>query len=543
MRKTSRPLILAGLALSLWWGHVMPGLAGPVEDQIREIVSSVSGGRSASLPENSVDATILVPRFYEQRGYKPAWHGTKASEELLSELNNGIAQGFRPKDFHLPLLFELQEAAKSGSAEDIAAFDVVASDAAAKLIHHLIYGKVDPASLDSDWNYSKPVIEQDPAEVLNAFIDGSGVSALMQRIAIAAPQYQQLVDALAKYRSIAASGGWRVVPDTDTLKPGIVHPAVEDLRSRLSVETGRPIDPPVRNFEDVTSPLWVYDQQLEVEVRAFQARHGLEADGVVGARTFASLNRTAEERVDQIRLSLERARWVMRGGEREYVLVNIAGARTYFVKSDGSVWTTRSITGSEYRKTPVFRDEIEYMEFNPTWTVPNSIFLKDKLPRVRKDIGYLERNNYIVRSADGSVISPYEVNWAADRPRVTLVQNPGPDNALGLVKFMFPNEHSVYLHDTNDRSLFARNERNLSSGCVRLEYPFEFASLLMEGAPDWSYARMQAILESGKTTRVNLPAPIPVLLMYWTAWVENGEVHFREDPYGRDAPILEALDR
>ncbi|WP_078059471.1 L,D-transpeptidase family protein [Tropicimonas marinistellae] len=543
MRKTPRPLILAGLALSLWWGYVTPGLAGPVEDQIREIISSVSGGRSASLPENSVDATILVPRFYEKRGYKPAWHGTKASEELLRELNNGLEQGFRPKDFHLPLLFELREAAKSGSAEDIAAFDVVASDAAAKLIHHLIYGKVDPAALDSDWNYSKPVIEQDPAEVLNAFIDGSGVSALMERIAIAAPQYQQLVDALAKYRSFAASGGWRMVPDADTLEPGIVHPAVEDLRNRLSVEIGRPIDPPVRNFEDVTSPLWVYDQQLEVEVRAFQARHGLEADGVVGARTFASLNRTAEERVDQIRLSLERARWVMRGGEREYVLVNIAGARTYFVKSDGSVWTTRSITGSEYRKTPVFRDEIEYMEFNPTWTVPSSIFLKDKLPRIRKDIGYLERNNYIVRSADGSVISPYEVNWAADRPRVTLVQNPGPDNALGLIKFMFPNKHSVYLHDTNDRSLFARNERNLSSGCVRLEYPFEFASLLMEGAPSWSYARMQAILESGKTTRVNLPVPIPVLLMYWTAWVENGEVHFREDPYGRDAPILEALDR
>ena len=202
-----------------------------------------------------------------------------------------------------------------------------------------------------------------------------------------------------------------------------------------------------------------------------------------------------------------------------------------------------TITGSAYRKTPVFRDEIEYMEFNPTWTVPASIFRKDKLSRIRKDPAYLARNNYVVRNKDGQTIPANAVNWGAKNPAVTLVQQPGPDNALGLVKFMFPNKYAVYLHDTNDRSLFDRNERNLSSGCVRLEYPFEFASLLMEGEPDWSRQKMQSILDSGKTTRVNLPEPMPVLLTYWTAWVEDGAVHFREDPYERDARILAALDR
>ena len=158
------------------------------------------------------------------------------------------------------------------------------------------------------------------------------------------------------------------------------------------------------------------------------------------------------------------------------------------------------------------------------------------------DLGYLERNGYSVRNADGKTVSASSVNWNAKNPGVTLVQKPGPNNALGLVKFMFPNKYSVYLHDTNNHNLFTKAERNLSSGCVRLEAPFEFAGLLMIDDPDWSPARMQEILQSGVTTRVNLPKPIPVLLTYWTAWVENGEVQFREDIYERDQKVLEALN-
>ena len=234
----------------------------------------------------------------------------------------------------------------------------------------------------------------------------------------------------------------------------------------------------------------------------------------------------------------------MRDLDDEFVLVNIAAPRTYYFKPGGTVWTTRSVTGSAYRQTPIFRDEIQYMEFNPTWTVPASIFFKDKLPRIRKDPGYLARNNYtVVRTSDRTPVNASAVNWAAKNPGVTLVQRPGPDNALGLVKFMFPNKYAVYLHDTNQRELFGQTERNLSSGCVRLEHPFEFANLLMEGDPDWSSQRMQAILDSGQTTRVNLAEPVPVLLTYWTAWMENDEVQFREDPYGRDGAILAALNR
>ncbi|WP_425046070.1 L,D-transpeptidase family protein [Primorskyibacter sp. S87] len=518
-------------------------IAAPVSEQIKTLLDANGAATSAKVQNTSLDAKILVPRFYEQRGFAPAWEDAQAVEELLGELKFGVEQGFEPEDFHFLKLQELAAAAQGGGTEAQAMFDIVATDAAVKLIHHLVFGKVDPAALHDEWNFSKTVIEQDPAVILNEYINGEGFPALINRIAVDNPQYRMLVGALARYRTIAEQGGWPHVPDQTVLKPGMTDPAVAVLRQRFAAEGVLRAMATDATSENNIDPHWVYDDKLAEDVKAFQTRHGLEADGVIGPRTFLSLNQPVEDRINKIRLSLERGRWLMRETGDEFVLVNIAGARTYLVKSDGTLWTTRSITGSAYRKTPVFRDEIKYMEFNPTWTVPASIFRKDKLSRIRKDPGYLSRNNYIVRNSNGQVIPTNAVNWSANNPGVTLVQKPGPENALGLVKFMFPNKYSVYLHDTNDKGLFDRNERNLSSGCVRLEYPFEFANLLMEGDPEWSQEKMQAILDSGKTTRVDLPNPIPVLLTYWTAWVEGDQVHFREDPYQRDGPILEALKR
>lgn len=536
--KFTHALLAVGLATS-----PMAAKANEIAEDIKAVVAAMAGSGSTSASASDLEATVLVPNFYELRGFAPAWTQPAALEELLAELEKGLDQGFSQSDFHLPQLFELYATAQNGSDADKAKFDVLATDAAVKLIHHVVFGKVDPSTLDSDWNFAKPIIKQDPTTVLNDYLEGEGFSALMERLDIDNAQYTQLVDVLAFYKSIVAAGGWSAVPDDTVLKPGMIDPAVALVRERLAKEGALRATPGVANSTDEVDQAWIYDALLENDVKAFQTRHGLEADGVIGRATFASLNHPAEDRVNKIRLSLERGRWLMRGTDEEFILVNIAGARTYLAKSDGTLWTTRSITGSEYRKTPVFRDEITYMEFNPTWTVPASIFRKDKLARIRRDPGYLARNNYMVRNRDGATIPASAVNWNSDNPGVTLVQQPGPNNALGLVKFMFPNKYAVYLHDTNDRTLFDRNERNLSSGCVRIEYPFELASLLMEGAPDWSLAKMQAILDSGKTTRVKLEKPMPVMLTYWTAWVEDGVAHFREDPYGRDAPILAALDR
>ena len=301
--------------------------AGPLEDEIQRSVSSYSQGNTSLTPDTTLDAAALIPKLYALRNYAPGWFGTQNSEQLFVELNKGLEQGFRPTDFNLPELYELHEAAKSGDPSDIARFELVATDAAIKLVHHIVFGKVDASQLDSDWNFSRPIIENEPAEILNEYLSGEGFGALMALVALDAAQYRQLVDALRRYRAIKNAGGWPIVPDETTLKPGMTHPAVVDLRRRLTIEgaTGE-VAGGGQGAQDQ-----VYDAALEAAVRRFQERHGLEADGVVGPASFRSLNRSASERVDQLRLSLERARWLMRDLEEEYVLVNIAGARTYYV--------------------------------------------------------------------------------------------------------------------------------------------------------------------------------------------------------------------
>ncbi|MEM8631883.1 MAG: L,D-transpeptidase family protein [Pseudomonadota bacterium] len=519
-----------------------PGSGALAQDAIEAALAAppeIEGVTLASLP--------FLTEFYAARDGTPLWTDDRA-EALFEILNDGLDHGFRPQDVHLPRLYDLHDARQSGDAADGLAFELAASDAMVRLLHHLVFGKVDPERLDAHWNFSRPVLGDDPARSLNAFIEDTGVAAVLPALEPTNANYNALKSALETYRLIQIDGGWPVIPDGPALKPGMRDARVQTIRQRLAAEGV--LSPQGIEFLSATpedSPAGpsdpdLYDPSLAADVARFQARLGLEADGVIGPRTLTALNRTVEERIDQLRLSLERARWLVRGLGDDFVLVNIAGARTYVVRDGALVWTTRSITGSAYRKTPVFRDDIKYMEFNPTWTVPASILKKDKLPKIRRDPGYLARHGYSVIAPDGTPVSPASVNWASDDPGIKLVQRPGPDNALGLVKFMFPNDYAVYLHDTNDRTLFDRNERNLSSGCVRVEDPFLLADLLMMGDPDWSRAKMEAILASGQTTRINLPEPMPVLLTYWTAWVEDGEVHFREDIYDRDGAVLAALN-
>lgn len=526
MKRVALAAIVAG-----WVGLSGAVWGGAEEEAIGAALAAISAGGTIA------DAEIAFPdamtRLYGLRENRPAWHGRGSADDLLAAIGAALDQGFRPTDFRLGKLYELRDAAGTGGAAEIAAFDLLATDAAARLVSHMVYGKVDPDRLDPFWNFERPVIERDPVELFRDYLDGPGFAALMAELAIVDFQYLQLTDALARYRAIEVAGGWTEIPDGPVLKLDAEDARIPALRQRLAAEG------------DVVSPgetPELYDEALFAAVQRFQSRHGLIADGIIGPQTLASLNHPVGDRVDKIRLSLERFRWYVRGLGENFVLVNIAGARTFVVLDGAPAWATRSITGSEYRQTPVFRDEIEYMVVNPTWSVPASIFRKDKLDRIRRDIGYLERNNYVVRNSKGEVIPARSVNWSAANPGVSLMQKPGPDNALGRIKFMFPNEHAVYLHDTNDRSLFDRDARNLSSGCVRVEDPFVLAGLLMRDDPSWTQERVQQLLESGRTTRIDLPNPMPVLLTYWTAWVEDGEVQFREDPYERDAAVLKALN-
>jgi murein L,D-transpeptidase YcbB/YkuD len=314
-------------------------------------------------------------------------------------------------------------------------------------------------------------------------------------------------------------------------------PRVTAIRRRLVV-TG---DMPTMDLDS-----HAFDDTVESGVKHFQQRHGLTEDGVVGEGTLAELNVPVEARIDQLRVNLERARWVLHDLPEDFVLTDIAGFNVRYFRGGQLVWLTRAQVGKAYRKTPVFRDRIRYIEFNPTWTVPPTILRQDILPKVKKDRGYLEEKNLRVIDREGKAVDAATIDWsrypAAGFPYL-LRQEPGPTNALGRVKFMFPNKHAVYLHDTPHRSEFDRARRAFSSGCIRIEDPFDFAGLLLDDRPEWDTARIEQVIESRKTTRVNLTEPLTVLLLYWTAEVDaDRRVVFRSDIYDRDAAVLSALD-
>ena len=277
----------------------------------------------------------------------------------------------------------------------------------------------------------------------------------------------------------------------------------------------------------------------------FQQRHGLGADGVAGRETFAAMNVTAHARIDQIKANLERSRWVFTDLTGDFIVVNIAGYRAYLVRNTEIVWETNVMVGKTYRKTPVFKASMKYLVLNPTWTVPPGILRKDILPKLKKDPGYLDQKGYLLLDRDGNPVNQDAIDWSSISHRnfPYIVRQPaGPDNALGQVKFIFPNGHFVFLHDTNHRDLFVHRERAFSSGCIRVENPLKLAELVLNDARRWHPAAIQAALDLKKTQTVHLPEPLPVLLLYWTTTVAaDGTVGFLKDVYGRDQRIIARL--
>ena len=300
---------------------------------------------------------------------------------------------------------------------------------------------------------------------------------------------------------------------------------------------------PVNCTDD--TPSNQFDDKLENAVKHFQQNHGLTTDGIAGPGTLAAMNVPVRARIDQIRANLERARWVLRNLPDSYVITDIAGFRVNYSRDGEMIWSTRAQVGKPYRKTPVFRDTIRYLEINPTWTLPPTILKQDTLPKIRKDPDYLRNKNMEVLTFSGEPVDPASIDWSQypEKPFPYLIrQRPGPKNALGRIKFMFPNKHAVYLHDTPSRDLFDRDTRAFSSGCIRVQHPFEFAELLLDD-PAWTKERLLEVVESRKITKISLKKPITVLLLYWTIDASaDGDVVFKPDIYDRDPAIIKALN-
>ncbi|MEE8301958.1 MAG: L,D-transpeptidase family protein [Candidatus Tectomicrobia bacterium] len=507
-----------------------------VQERLRRQTAQMRSTNRFAIDGAPIAAIRAIPAFYEQRQFQPAWTAPINIDALLDAVRDSQAEGLDPDDFHLHALLELRQHIVQRNApaiESLAAFDLLMTDALLRLGYQLVYGKVNPEALDPVWNFDRTLLDNDPITLIQRAIEAGTVGTLLDDITLKHPVYQTWKAALARYRALQQSGGWTPVAEGPVLKLDMRDPRVAMLRHRLVSGNA----PPSANPE-------LFDAQLEAAVKSFQARHGLEADGIVGNQTLAALHVPVEARINQIRVNLERARWVLRNLDDDFIVVNIAGFRTYLVKDGEVVWSARAIVGKPYRKSPVFKANMTYLEFNPTWTVPPGILRKDILPKLKRDPAYLTQKQFRIVDHQGKRIDPSQIDWATVRRfPYTLVQEPGPNNALGLVKFMFPNKHYVYLHDTPSRGLFERSERTFSSGCIRVKNPFDLAELLLQSNAGWDRERIDRTVASGKRQTVTLSQSIPVLLLYWTVIVDpDGTVRFLQDVYQRDGAILAALE-
>lgn len=495
----------------------------------------------------------FLTRFYQQRDFTPAWDSEAKLAALLAAVNESDQHGLTPSDYHHTALLELSAATpQSRSLAATIELDLLATDALARLASHLRFGKVDPERLESTWNFDRRPDDMTPAGRIQALLDADNLSTAIAAEAPDVAYYAALQTQLEAYRRLAATGGWPTIAAGETLRPGMRTPRVAALRARLSAtgdlpaapETNATVLPDTEQADSAASDIELFDATLEMGVRTFQARHGLEVDGAVGRQSLAALNVPVEARIDQIRINLERVRWVFHNLEPRFLLVNIARFRVALVENQRIVWSTRAVVGRPYRQTPVFKAQMTYLEFNPTWTVPPTILREDLLPELRADPSALQRRNMRVLDNKGQPVDPASIDW----PTVTvrnfpymIRQEPGPDNALGRVKLMYPNPYHVYMHDTPARSLFARAERSFSSGCIRLEEPLELVERLLSGT-EWDSAAIGRVLDSGRTRVVRLPQPISVLTLYGTAVPEGDTVHFAADVYRRDERLLAALN-
>ncbi len=546
------PLTLLCVGTVLGFGTESVSATAEVEEHLRIRIEAIQDEvpGASSVGSELILAREEVARYYRQAAFEPVWAQptgpTVLVDSLLSILRDAEREGLRPADYHLAaidsLLQHFRMQAGAGEPLDprrLVDLELLCTDAFLLYGSHLLAGRVDPTAITPSWTADGR--QADLVQHLEQALTETSLRTAVTKLRPPQPEYDALRRALARYRTIEANGGWPSVPDGPTLEVGAQDERVPLLRRRLRITGDLSAAP---SPEDSLT----FGTSLDQAVKRYQERHGLTVDGVVGPATRAALNVPVEERIQQIKTNLERWRWLPADLGALHVRVNIAGFDLRVVEDGTDVLQMRVVTGQAYRQTPVFSDQISYLVLNPYWYVPHSIAVKDKLPDFRRDPSLVSKLGFEVFrgwGADATRIDPSTIDWSAlsawNFP-YRLRQRPGPQNALGQIKFMFPNRYSVYLHDTPSRSLFNLAERSFSSGCIRVEHPLDLATTLLRHNEGWTRERLQSAIRGDTEQTIVLTQKVPVHLLYWTAWVDSeGTVQFRRDVYDRDEAVRSAL--
>lgn len=499
--------------------------------QVRSWLRSVSSDSVVTLA--SGDTLHISPAtvdFYKRRRWHAAWAGP---EELLERGWSVYQAVGRSHEDGLPrekyafntaqkLIQKLEaegEAALPDSTRDsyLASLDVVLTEGFNRYSNDLVSGSLDPETSGIDWRIPRGKAREE--RVLQNVINGMPVTQVVATLRPSIPNYERTRSALAQYYEAARRGGWPKVPEGVALKKGVRHNAVSVLRTRLIA--GLDASEAALAQKGAADPT-LYDAELVKAVAHFQQRHGIEPDGAVGEGTLRELNHTVEERIEEIKLNLDRWRWLPDALGERYVMVNIAGFELEVVDKGRVIEAMNVVVGQRSWQTPVFADTMENLVANPYWNVPPSIYEQEIAPAIARDPTYLARHNY-ERTSDGGVR-----------------QRPGPGNALGKYKFVFPNKDDIYLHDTPADHLFSRTRRDFSHGCIRLERPEDLARLVVKMQTSKSWDEVKRAADNGGERWIKLERPLPVYILYFTTWVEeDGTVRFHHDVYGRDEQMRE----
>ncbi len=505
--------------------------------------------RVSDINGRQVRSTNAFARFYYDRKFDAAWINPQGLNKPLTDLvleavHKADAEGLEPGDYHSEYLSKtyaylnslLSNKKKSKPDLDLLVnFELLLSDAYLTYANDLYYGKVCPENVDPDWHAACKEVSIDFADYLTNAIDDELIEESLKRLTPRNKTYKGLKDALAFYKRLDMVGLNAGLPFNGRLPVADSQQIYIRHLKMILKATG---DLPATGSE------WRYE--LIAGLKQFQQRHGLKNNGLLDSLTLKALHTSFKERIKSLEINLERWRWLPLDLGEEYLIVNIADFTLKIVKKDAIMFKSKVVVGTPFHRTPVFTAEITHLILNPYWFVPRSI-VKNEILSLPVPEEFLRRHQIRVLDKDECEIPFDSINWeqVTDDDRLyQFRQDPGPANSLGLIKVIFPNDYLVFIHDTPAKSLFEESVRTFSHGCIRVHRPFELADYLLRDDPNWHIDRLRAFTQTQDSInkRVDLPKPMPVHILYWTAWVDKlGLVHFREDIYGRDEALWKAL--
>ncbi|MET3026398.1 L,D-transpeptidase family protein [Flavobacterium sp. UW10123] len=469
-----------------------------------------------------------LKQFYIASENQTVWGNLKKRTFVLVQLEKSEELGLEPEDYKISQLKKFESKVTSLSDKDLVKYDILLTYNFEKYLNHIFKGKLNPKKLYTNWDLDEK--EFDVNSVLIKGFNKNKLDSIVENIQPKTETYKELLKALEIINTFP-DDNVKTIESADKIVLNDTNPALINIKKRLLYWND------MYGKDSLTE---IYNQKTFEAVKRFQERHGLASDGVIGAGTIRALNYSKESRKKQIIANLERWRWYPSELAENYFIINIPDYSLNVVENQDTTLVRNIVVGTSKRRTPIITSFLKTVVFNPTWTVPPTILKEDVVPAMKRNRNYLANKNITIYDTAGKVVSP--MAWNENKPNnYRYVQSPGYDNSLGLMKILFPNHHSVYLHDTNHRNIFGRNNRSMSSGCVRVENPLELAQHILDVEGNWPQDRIDTIIASKKTMSFKITKKYALYQWYWTAWSKKNQLLFRADIYDLDSDLYKQL--